>query len=103
MDLMAIGRQYVHGGVCDRMISQRSGWRIHLRELAAWVSMILVSIALAQSTSSLIVAYSGFQADDAQPPLSHGCEGAGQGLLYVGLNSWIPAQACVAPSGEAFP
>ncbi len=94
MDLMEIGRQYIHGGVCDRMMSQRSGWRIRLRELAAWVSVILVSIALALATSSLVVAYSGFQADDAQPRLSHGCEGAGQGLLYVGLNSWIPTQAC---------
>jgi hypothetical protein len=43
-----------------------------------------------------------FQADEAQPRLSHRCEGGGQ-VLYVGLNSWIPAQACAAPSGEPFP
>jgi hypothetical protein len=99
MDLMAIGRQYMHGGVCDRMTSQRSGWRIHLRELAAWVSLILVTIALAQATTSLVVAYTGFQADDTQPRLSHGCEGGGQ-VLYVGLNSWIPAQACTTVGVE---
>src|SRR5260370_3207310 len=93
MDLMEIGRQYIHGSVCDRMMSQRSSWRIRLRELAAWVSVILVSSALALATSSLVVAYSGFQADDAQPRLSHGCEGAAQGLLYVGLNSLMPPQA----------
>ena len=100
MNLMAIGRQFTHGDVCDRMISQRCGWRIHLKELAAWVCLILLSITLAQATSSLLPAYSGFQVDDAKPRLSHSCEGTGQGLLYVGLNSWIPAQPCTTVGDE---
>jgi hypothetical protein len=100
MDPMPIGRQYTPGDVCDRMISQRSGWRIHLSELAAWISLMLVSIALAQATSSLVFAYSGFRADDAQPRPSYSCEGVGQGLMYVGLNSWIPTQACTTVGDE---
>ena len=85
----------------DRMTGQRSGWWYRLRKLGAWVTLILASIALAQATSS-VVANGLFQADEAQPRLSHRCEGGGQ-LLYVGLNSWVPAQPCVAPSGEPFP
>ncbi|HEY3061390.1 MAG TPA: hypothetical protein VGL99_20665 [Chloroflexota bacterium] len=100
MNLMAMGRQYTPGDVCDRMICRRSGWRIHLNKLAAWISLMLVSIALAQATGSLIVAASDFQAEDATPRLSQSCEGAGQGLLYVGLNSWIPAQACTTVGDE---
>ncbi len=101
MDLMAIGPPINGFRRGDRRTGQHSGWWYQLRKLAAWVSLILASIALAQATSS-VVAYGLFQADEAQPRLSHRCEGGGQ-VLYVGLNSWIPAQACVAPSGEPFP
>ena len=101
MDLTAIWPPLHRLRRGDRMTGQRSGWWYRLRKLGAWVSLILVSIALAQATSS-VVANGLFQADEAQPRLSHRCEGGGQ-VLYVGLNSWVPAQACAAPSGEPFP
>jgi hypothetical protein len=101
MDLMAMGPS-IHGlRRGERITGQSSGWWYHLRNVVAWVSLILASIALAQVTSS-VVANGLLRADEAQPPLSRRCEGGGQ-VLYIGLNSWIPAQACLAPSGEPFP
>jgi hypothetical protein len=98
MDLMAMSRPDMHGGACSRMTARRCGPRIHLRKLAAWAGLILCSIALAQPAGSLVEAYRGVQTDDAQPIIPHSCDGSG--LLYVGLNSRIPARPCTRPGHE---
>jgi hypothetical protein len=79
----------------DRRLS-----RDQATQVAAWVSILLVSCALAYIMSGVVSA-SVFQADASWSQLATHCAASRGRLLYVGLNSWIPAQACSAPSGQA--
>jgi hypothetical protein len=96
-----------------------------------WLSLLVVSASIAYAMTAAVA--SGVSADDAStttrraqapsdalvsgPPwwsvttsaaidrfsAGEGCDTSGGRLLYVGLNSWIPAEPTVAPCPESAP
>ena len=76
-----------------------------LRWLLSWGAILLVSFMQAQAmlaeAASAVVAPDGAREADSTQRISEGCAAGGVSLLYVGLNSWIPAQACLGPAEEA--
>jgi hypothetical protein len=60
--------------------------------LLTWLAALLISCSLAWVLSSAVSAAAAV-ADERQLASAR-CSVGGSGLLYVGLNSWIPASTC---------